>query len=121
LVNSKPSESNGRSALEAETQSESEGLIKLVSFQKTNGVEREFRGAKVYELEYIAEIEFLEDCIWGGDRAFGWGGSFHARRPDYFDRPPYLMRGARGNKGQRERVSGKLIFEETEKGWRLAE
>jgi len=118
-----PSESDGRSALESKVQAQSNGLIKVASFQKTNGVAREFGGVKAYELDYTAEIEFTDDCMWGGGGPFGWDGSFEAARGqprgalDSFN-PKYFGKQA-AKKGQRQKVTGKFAFEKTERGWRL--
>jgi len=110
-----PSESDGRTALNQKIETESEGLIRLVSFKKTNGVTSE--GG--YQLEYTAEIEFLDDCIWSG----GYKGTFLATRgrpASAMDREMlrYDAKEA-AEKGKHQQVSNKLIFQRTENGWRL--
>lgn len=116
-----PSPSDGRKQVESQIQAESNGLIRLVSFDKTNGLDRDSGGRKLYEMEYTAEIEFLDNCIWnsGGER--GWNGSFVAipRQPGHEGdwRGPFDPQ--EPSKGERQRVNGKLKFEKTEQGWRL--
>ena len=118
-----PTESDARNALESKIQRQSNGLIKIAAFQKTNGMAREYGGIKAYEFDYVAEIEFTDDCMWGGGGPFGWDGSFEATRGqphgalDSFN-PKYFGKQA-ANKGQRQKVSGKFAFEKTERGWRL--
>lgn len=84
---------------------------------------REYGGIKAYEFDYSAEIEFMDDCMWGGGGPFGWNGSFAANRgqpnggldsfnPAYFGKQP-------AKKGQRQKLCGKFQFEKTERGWRL--
>lgn len=116
-----PSASDVRGQLESEIGKSSSGLIRLVAFEKTNGITRDVMGVKVYEMEFTAEIEFLDDCMWG-DGGPIWGGSFAATRgipgkdSEYFA----LMMGKRkATKGQRQRFSGTSALEKSEKGWRV--
>lgn len=119
-----PSPSDGRKQLEGQIQAQSNGLIRLVSFDKTNGLELDIMGRKLYEMEYTAEIEFLDDCMWSGGGLLGWGGSFLAVRGE---RPGGTMGLGSAyigmqqvRKGQRQKVNSKFTFEKTEQGWRLA-
>lgn len=118
----KPTESDGRRALEARVEQDSKGLIRVVSFEKTNAIEQELFGRKLYLLEYSAQIEFTEDVMWSGPGPFGWDGKFLATlgRPkntlDSFN-PAFVGRTA-GNKGEKTGVSGRVVFEKAEKGWR---
>jgi len=120
-----PSASEGRKQLESRIQSESNGLIRLVSFDKTNGVQQDFNGMKLYEMDYSAEMEFLDNCMWGGGGLLGWDGSFQAVRGqpgtglDAFN--PIYYGKQKANKGQHQKVSGKFMFQKTEQGWRLAQ
>jgi hypothetical protein len=120
-----PSSSDGRQQLENRIQNQSNGLIKLTSFEKTNGVAQELMGMKFYEMEYSAEIEFLDDCMWGGGGPFGWDGSFQAVRgqpgtgADAFN--PTFFGKQKASKGQLRKVTGKFTFQKTEAGWRLAQ
>ena len=51
--------------IEGRIANESEGLIKLVSFEKMKGQSFEAMGVKGYRMEYKAKIEFVDDCVWG--------------------------------------------------------
>jgi hypothetical protein len=116
-----PSPSDGRKQVETQIQAESNGLIRLVSFDKTNGLDRDLGGRKLYEMEYTAEIEFLDNCIWnsGGER--GWNGSFVAilKQPGHEGSFRGSFDPLEPSKGEHQRVNGKLKFEKTEQGWRL--
>jgi hypothetical protein len=107
---STPSPTDGRRVVEAQIGQQSNGLIKLVSFEKTNGQETDFMGAKGYIMDYKAEIEFLDTCVWGTG-GFG-GGDFVAARSS-----PMMFGVQKMQKGQRTTVSGKLGFRKTERGW----
>jgi len=105
-------------------QQESKGLIRLVSFRKTDGVLKEFMGIKVYELSYAAEIEFTNDCTWsGGNELMGWDGRFNASpgSTDPSDGATNFFMATQGQesatKGKRINISGKVNFEKTERGW----
>ncbi|MBS1873903.1 MAG: hypothetical protein JSU00_11875 [Acidobacteria bacterium] len=120
-VGGRPSPSAGSAQLEQQIHNQSNGLIKLVSFDKTNGVDQEMNGVKVYEMDWTAEIEFLGNCMWGagpfGGDSFtavpGWpGGGLDAFNPRFFGKQ-------RARKGQRQKIEGKFMFQKAEQGWRL--
>jgi len=113
-----PSESDGRAVLEQKIQQQSKGLIRLVSFRKTDGVARETMGMKLYDLMYSAEIELTNDCYWGDGGRLGWQGGFFAERPTG-GISQMVEYSKSGKKGQREQVSATLGFERTENGWSL--
>ena len=121
---SSPSESEARTKLERQIQRESGGLIKLVSFEKTDGITRELVGGKNYEMIYTAEIEFLENCIWrGGNDVVPWDGTFNAKRNDgpatgALAYSAYSLGLTLAQKGQRLKFNGTLVLEQTENGWR---
>jgi hypothetical protein len=118
------SQSDARQKLENQIRQQSNGLIKLVSFEKTDGVMHEMMGMKAYEMSYSAEVEFLDDCIWSaGNNLMGWDGSFRAQRSqalpsgalnDFFDASQGLKP---AKKGEHFRFTGHLEFEKTERGW----
>lgn len=119
-----PSESSGRAALELKIQRESNGLIRLVAFHKTDGILKDVMGQKLYELHYAAEIKFLDNCYWGsGSSIMGWQGDYTADRKTGPSTMSSLMEGLGhykdGTKGQRERVTASLYFQKTEAGWNL--
>lgn len=118
----KPTDSDGRLVLEAQVKRDSKGLIRVASFEKTNAIEQEMLGRQLYLLEYTAQIEFTEDVMWSGPGPFGWNGKFLATpgRPksalDSFH--PAFMGRTPGNKGETAKVTGTIIFEMAENGWR---
>lgn len=121
---STPSPGDGPHVIEERIKQQSNGLIKLVSFEKTNGQQGELAGVKFYGMEYKAVIEFLDDCMWGSGGPFRGGVSFEAIRGhprgalDSFS-PAYFGK-QQVQKGQRVTVSGELAFEKAERCWQLA-
>ena len=76
----KPSESDGRAKLESRIQQQSNALIRVASFQKTDGVLHDMMEYQ-YQMSYTAEVEFLDDVMWsGGNNLMGWTGDFIAKR-----------------------------------------
>jgi hypothetical protein len=119
-----PSASDARAKLESQIQQQSNGIIKLVSFQKTDGAMQEMMGMKIYQMSYSAEVEFLDNCIWSaGNDLMGWDGSFRAQRNqalpsgalnDFFN----ASQGVKpAKKGDHFRFTGHMEFEKTERGW----
>ncbi len=109
---SQPSESTGQKIIEKSIQAQSNGLIKLVSFRKTNATSPD---RNHYLLEYEMEIEYLDNCWVDGMGLEVTPPKFKASRlaPDRFD---FLA--LKKRKGEKEKMSGYLGFEKTEKGWR---
>jgi hypothetical protein len=117
---SAPSSSVAEEFLRENINRESEGRIKLVSFSKINGQEAAPMGIPSYRLDYEAEIEFLDDCSWGtagGDNR--WRGDFTVFSVGEvtLSYPPFR----KATKGSHTKVSGSVIFEKTEAGWRPVE
>ena len=108
---SKPSESDMKQKIEQQIQQNSNGLIKLIGFQKTNGKDMEFAGVKIYEMEWVANLEFTGDCLW--DKS-----NFSAIPPPQGIDWLLHMGKQKVQKGRRIDLSGKTTFEKTEKGWR---
>jgi len=118
---SQPAASDGEKVIRDKIAAESEGRIKLASFQKTNGQAAERNGVPAYTLEYSGEIEFLEDCKWAVDNPYMRGFRTVKLKPrvselDYD--PNRFLPGMEVKQGQREKISGKIFFEKTENGWR---
>ena len=72
-----------------------QGIVRINSFEKTNGQESEVSGVKIYEIEYQAELEYLKD-----------------------NKPALLKKAIGSNKGNIKNPSGTIRFEKTEKGWK---
>lgn len=114
---------DGRAELTDIIAKQSHGLIRLVSYTKTNGVERDFFGTHLYVVEYEGEIEFLDDVYWTGPR-FGWGGRFCAYKREAtmnvfgmtmpsIAPPGYVA----AKKNEHQTIRGELRYEMTDKGW----
>lgn len=105
-----PSAADGEKFIREKIHNESEGRIRLISFNKTNGQNREVSGVRVYSLEYESTLEFIEECGWLTgevlDRSFKSFQTGKARR------------GLPMERGQRQSIFGAIVFEMTEKGWR---
>ena len=123
-----PSASEGRQAIEGRIKGQSEGRIRLVKFQKTNGQLAEVMGVKVYTLEYETEMEFLEACKWNIRAINGMimDDELSFRTTKAQDRPlgalAQLMEsttnpGTEVSKRPRFKVVGAIRFEKKEKGW----
>ena len=78
--------------------------IKVVSVHKTNGQRAVENEVERYKMEYNVEIQFTEDCF--------YGGSMRAN-PNPVD-PSWQ----RKKKGERAVESSYQMFEKTENGWR---
>jgi hypothetical protein len=127
---SQPSESDGQRALEKKVSDESKKRIRLVTFKKTDGQQQELLGVKLYKLEYECEIEFLQDCKWLTTGILGGGHSgFQIAEPtanqsdnSKFNWNQFLNDtqnpGTPMKKGERQKIAGAIVFEQTEKGWR---
>lgn len=124
-----PSEGDGELAILDRIKTQSDGRIKLISFHKTDGQKRELQGAQFYSLEFQAGIEFTEDCKW----VTGMHGSnpgfrtvkVAAQRDKGFSWDTWLDNtqnpGVMVKKGHQEKLSGSIVFEKTEQGWRATQ
>gem|GEM_PF-1271635 len=119
----KPSEGDGKQAIQNQINQDSQGRIKLVEFQKMNGQLAEINSIKVYSLEFEAKFEFTEDCKWLVgvlDRKYGFqtsklpssalGGL--AQFAEDTQNPGTVMK-----RGQQVKVTGLIRFEKKENGW----
>jgi hypothetical protein len=81
--------------------------INILTFNETNAKEGELFGVKVYEMQYEAEIEYLDDLI---------VNPFEIRKGELI---PFenLFGGHQVKKGTREKIAGAILFERTKKGW----
>ena len=100
-----PTEEQGKTAiLNTIKQDDHAGAIKLLSFRKTNGMVHEGLGVKGYIMEVECDIEFTRDCHYVEN-------DFRTEVVGYWNR-------VNCQRGQRGKVSSKLMFEKTENGWR---
>lgn len=114
-----PSTSDARQKLEHQIQQESRGLIKLVSFDKTDGAILNIMGMTGYVMSYTAEIEFLDDCVWSGaDKLSLVNGGFRAQRdPAPAGEEIDFFIHSEAKKGQHLRFTGRVNLGKTERGW----
>jgi hypothetical protein len=112
-TSSKPSETDMKRRVEQQIDINSQGYIRLVDFQKKDGIAKEFGGVKFYEMEWVATLEVTKDCLWNTE-------SFEAVPPPQgMDGILYASSGYQAvNRGQRINFSGKTTFKKTERGWR---
>lgn len=124
-----PSEGDGELAILDRIKTQSEGRIKLISFHKTDGQKRELQGAQFYNLEFQAEIEFMEDCKWVTGM-YGSSPGFRtievaAQQNKGFSWDTWVDNtrnpGVMVKKGHQEKLSGSIMFEKTEQGWRATQ
>ncbi len=89
--------------------------IKIYDIKQTNGVKKVVDGREVYDLEFEANIEFLDDTWWAKDR-------FSTLRVDQLSMPSEVKNVYDGMplilKGDKRRVSGSYRYEMTDNGWR---
>jgi hypothetical protein len=108
-----PSTAETETAVGQQARIESHGKLKIVLFIKTNGVVREHEGAPAYAVEFDAVLEATESCRWILETGNFHSGFFTDLKPDY----QYI--GISHPKGDKFPVSGHVLFEKAENGWRV--
>ncbi|MEY2518313.1 MAG: hypothetical protein QOF24_72 [Verrucomicrobiota bacterium] len=114
----RPTEDELRLWFHASMDLQSNYLMRMLSFSKTNGID----GApNVYHVEWTAKADFLADCMWGDPPS--------GQRPFLVTRgiaDPNTLAGfsdsfgkVAAHKGDTISMSGEMILENTEKGWRI--
>jgi hypothetical protein len=98
---------------------ESNGLITLAKFEKTNGAVGG-RSQNQYELDYAMVIQFTDDCWWGDalTEKLNFTTVTGDPRPDDFLLNTPFYGKIKARKGETVSRSGKLWLEKTERGWR---
>lgn len=122
-----PTENQGANALAATIRGQSNGLLRLVTFTKTNGQKSLVNGIELYTMETAVEVEANQDCALTGFMVGGgWDGSFgalKAKKPgnpiDAFN-PSGASYGSNKQvaRGTRLKFNVDLRFDLTERGWR---
>ena len=100
---SKPSENDAKTVLSHRSPPLQIGVARIKSFQKTNGQEQEMFGVKVYQLDYSAEVEWVELTPQAAAAAY-------ANNPSWKEPPGYV-----------DKETGSFHFSKTEKGWKCQE
>lgn len=98
-VDSVPSEGDARTAFSHTYPPLSMAIARIKSFRKTNGVQGEMSGVKSYELEYSAEVEWIE--------LNAQTSAVLAQNPSWREPPGYISN-----------QSGSFTFTKTERGWK---
>lgn len=110
-----PSQAEAEAIILKAIAEQSQGLVRLVSFDKTDDRPSVERGRSLHRVMFRGEIEFIEDCQWDNTWDDFWRGDFHARKltdsPDPF--------GSRKVKqGDRIRFSGAILFQREAGTWK---
>ena len=122
---SKPSDGEGKQAIQNQISQNSESRITLVGFHKSNGQLAEVNKVKLYSMEYEAEIAFSETCRWLTDGSFRRNYTFNtAAKPlsNLNETRSLLDHLTTGDsslvvKGQRFTLAGTISFMKKENGW----
>ena len=115
---STPTVSDAKKLAEERVEKFGNGLLKLVSFEKKDGKQIQTPLGQLYEMEWVAKIEFIDDCVWQVDR---FGALSRAEAKGKMMPFGFMEKAKPMNKGQRVEIDGKTTFERTEKGWRQFE
>jgi len=110
--------------MENQVSSESKGACKLIEFNKQNGIEKEIFGQKTYTLEYRLMIELQKD-FWkaSGDKflhADWYWTNFSVldKKGSVYDEE-FTNNYAYFTKGTKVEITGVIVFENTDNGWRI--
>lgn len=118
-----PGESLVGEELKSEIADGQETYVKLISFQKTNGMSKDSNGAKLYSVEYRAEIEIKQDIWrsklgeWQADKCVGNFCYLSVQRKKKLY-PQQTSDFELIEKGRIVSYQGEMLFEYTENGWR---
>ena len=108
-----PSESNARSVFESQnSEGLKTGVLVINSFSKTNGQKTELMGTEAYNVEFKANVAYpngvISECA-----VEKWPSNIYSQ---CFDA---RVRGVVPKKvGEKEVITGEILFEKTEKGWK---
>lgn len=108
---------DGRADVESMIATQSNGLIKVLSYEKTNGMDYT-APVRAYKIDYEVEVEFVSDGYWKKPNAFGWDGRYCASKqkpsfwigPDVFDYQPVKS-------GTHMRFKSDFTYQMTDNGW----
>lgn len=107
-----PSESAGRQVIERRIEKQSNGLIELVEFKKTNGA----GDASTYQMEFSTTVRYKANCLVGSlDGRMETLPDFRAipgTRPSAMQ---FYLTGKTA--GETETHTGTMLFQKTERGW----
>ncbi len=116
----KPSIEIVKSKLEEKITKQSKGLIKLVFINKTDGLESEINGVRMYEFTYNYEIEILKNvfkCGYGGFESPSFQENFVVSDQKPVQRGFIPIRCTLFKKGVKITLFDKATFYKSENGW----
>ncbi len=121
-----PTENQGANAMADKISQESHGLLRLMTFKKTNGQRRSFGGIEMYTMECFVEIVAIQDCAMTGFVMGSWSGSFEAVMPQKSSSELGKFNPLKGSyagykqvpNGTTMRFTTQINFDLTERGWR---
>ncbi len=105
---------------------QSNGLLQMWTFEKTNGQKSLVNGVEVYTMDAEATVSVLQDCAMTGFTLAGWDGTFKAvpaqKNATTLDRfnpnGGAYAQNKQLAKGAFQKFTVQLIFDLTEQGWR---
>lgn len=112
LLNTDHTQSAAERVLRANVFCQSDDIIRLTKFQKTDGQTLDFLGVKIYELRYKAEIMFTEDARWEKGIVGEWT---YVAEKRYTEKKRKWW--SNETKFNVYKIRGIIQFEKTEKGW----
>lgn len=120
-----PEENQGIIAIEEKIRKQSQGLLGLLTFEKTNGQKAIVNGVELYTMECQVRVTANADCAMTDYSPRGWGGSFAAvpakKTADQLEKfNPFGASYAGNNqvaKGAMQIFKVELKFDLTERGW----
>jgi hypothetical protein len=113
-----PRASLGKQTLQNIVTSQSDGRIKVTEFDKTNGIAREIAGQRIHTMEYTATIRFQKPGWKGGDAFVGYFSSFAVADTAPAGWEAFGKNWKFFEKNAEVQLTGEIIFEDTENGWR---
>lgn len=115
-LTSDPSESSARDVMEYNIFCQSQNVMQLVQFQKTDGQKRINAGVEYYVLFFTAQINFQTDAWWHNADARWFFFSEYRHGKFENKRPPYLN-WVKWQAGEAILFKGSVAFEKSERGW----
>ena len=106
-VSGEPSEANCRTVIENRiSKGNLAQIVEIVSFKKTDSYTTDIMGTKVYVVSFELEVRYLNEV----NRKVSLEGISSMVVSNYLAFPS-------GNKGVLQKISGKMEFLKTDKGW----
>lgn len=111
---------DARKIIETKIAEQAKGRVKLVGFEKSNGMKSRFGGMELYNLTYQATFEFPQEAWKNCDPSRGCFSDFYFRKQAPNDREAAVFSIRHFEAGSKLKVSGSMTFQKTENGWQQA-